>query len=493
MFRLRGITAAAFAGSSLAALVVAALAAGSPSRAAAKVTLQVAPRGLGTVSVQPAGLDPDNHPVSTCARNEGQQSCTLSYDRGQPVTLTATGTQGRSLAAWSTPDCPGTGSCTLTLTDDSTSIVALFAPLRLGVKLSTSDAGQVTTDPAGAPCAKQPEDEADQCLEFRPGQSVKVTMHPAGGHTFKGWNPGCEPTDQPTCTVTVRDEPTWIGARFDGDDAPPLPTTISVQFQLKRGGNGSGRVTGTKLDCGTVCSAEYDYGKTVTLTVAPDSGSVFDGWNGVCSKTQTTCAVPVGPITAIKAVFTHDTSPPSAPGGLAVAAATRTSISVGWSGATDNVGVTGYRVYLNEAAAGDTQQTAYTFASLACGRTYSIGVDAVDAVGNRSSRATLTASTLPCRLTARVAGVGVQRAGAVRRIVVKLRVNRATTARLTLSAHGSAVAGARYRVRPGTNTLRLLVPRRVPGGAYRLRVELVNPDGGSIVLAGRGVFVPRPA
>ena len=287
----------------LAALVLVALAAGSERRAAARVTLQIAPRGLGNVSVAPAGLNADNQLVSTCSDNEGSQSCSLTYDRGQSVTMTATGTAGRSLSSWSNPDCTGTTPCTVALDDDFTSIVAVFNPLRLGVRLSDPDAGHVTTDPAGKACAQQPDDGGDQCFEFAPGTSVKVTVVTNPGHTFRGWNPGCEPTNTPTCTVIVTDEPTWIGARFDNDGAPGLPTTITVQFQLKRGGNGRGRVTGTKLDCGTVCTAQYDYGKPLALTVAGEDGSIFDGWNGICSKTQTTCTFPVGPITSIKANF----------------------------------------------------------------------------------------------------------------------------------------------------------------------------------------------
>ncbi len=151
-------------------------------------------------------------------------------------------------------------------------------------------------------------------LRVRPGTSVKLTLKDPTN--FQGWNPGCEPTNALTCTIVVQDETTWVGARF-GDDGPPgLPTTIDVQFHLRRGGTGSGRVSASDLDCGTVCTRQYGYGKSLTLTAAPDQGSVFSGWNGVCPKTQTTCTFPVGPVTSIKAVFDHDTTPPSSPDAL---------------------------------------------------------------------------------------------------------------------------------------------------------------------------------
>jgi hypothetical protein len=146
---------------------------------------------------------------------------------------------------------------------------------------------------------------------------------------------------------------------------------------------------------------------------------------------------------------------------------------------------------VNDAAAGETQGTELTLQGLKCGRRYTIAVDAVDSLGNRSQRASFAAETQPCALAARLAGVGVGRVGASRTVVVKLRVNRATTARLRLLRGRRTVATGRFGVRPGTNTLRLRVPRRLPGGAYRLTTVLVDPDGGTLTLPRRGVLLPR--
>jgi hypothetical protein len=490
------IVAAALTGLVMAVVLVA-LASGAAARGSATVTLQIAPRGLGgSLTVDPPGLDVDTQTLKNqCTNNESQVSCTLTYDRGTKVTLTGSG-QGSSFASWSTPDCPGTGSCTLTLNDDTTSIVALFNPLHLLVRFSPADAAVLTTDPVGKACGSVPSDAQpdDKCFEFAPGTSVKLTEKPKQGDTnppaFQGWGPSCQPTDQPTCTIVVNDEPTWAGALFAGGDDLNLPTTISVQFQLKRSGTGSGRVTGPNLDCGTVCAGQFGYGKPLTLTAAPDAGSTFDGWNGVCAKTQTTCTFPVGPITAIKAIFARDTTPPTTPGALTVTATTRTSIAISWTPSTDNIGVTGYRVYI-DAVSADTTSTNYTFTNLTCGRSYALAVDAADAVGNRSPRATLAVSTKPCALAARIAGVGVERVGRLRRVLVMLRVNRATSAQLALVLRKRTVARARLSVRPGTNALRLAVPRALKAGPYRLTIALANPDGGTLLLPARALLIPR--
>jgi chitodextrinase len=492
------IVAAALAGSVILALVGAGLVPDAGGQAPGKVELQVAPRGLGVVTADPPGQNSDGDPVTEpCTDNDGQDACSWFFDRGDTVRLTASGDPdftSTSFVGWSLPDCSGTGSCTVTLDDDLTTVVARFSPLALGVVLSTEDAGSVSLDPPGNSCQRPPagNDPLKVCAEFPPGTSVRVTVTPAPGNDFELWNEGCEPRNSTTCTVTVLDEPTWVGADFEGQDAPQLPTTIKVQFRLRKGGNGGGRVTSSGLDCGQSCSRNYDFGQRLSLTAAADAGSVFEGWNGVCGRTETICTFPVGPITSIRANFARDTAAPSAPQGLRVESATRTSLAVSWSASTDNAGVSGYRVYLDDAAVGDTSATArqFTFEELKCGRTYRWSVDAVDAAGNRSPKATQEATTALCPFATRLAAVTVARRGKTLAVVVKVRASRATTARLKLTRQRRTASG-RFALKPGTNVLRLRVPRGWPGGKARLTITIANPDGGNLVLS-RSVRLPKP-
>ena len=496
MRRARWIVAAALGGGALTALTVATLALDAGARSSALVTLQVAPRGPGSVTAVPLPAVGD-HP---CTDGDGEELCTWSYEQGTSVRLDAVvdAGAGKSFAGWSEPECGASTSCTLRLDDALTSVVAVFAPLMLAVDLSDESNGSagVSFNPPGLPCEDEP-GNADFCRAYPPHTRVALTVTP-GTTQFRGWNDlpeqdyRCEPASAPTCTIAVEDEPTWAGARFADDPPPPLATTISVEFKLRKGGNGSGRVTASGLDCGTVCRARFGYGKPIALTAAPEDGSLFDGWNGVCARTQLTCTFPAGPITSIRAAFVRDAVAPTAPGGPAVGTRTRTSLALSWSPSTDNVRVTGYRIYVGDAAAGETQATEYMLQGLKCGRSYAIAVDAVDSIGNRSQRATLAAQTRPCALAARLAGVGVGRVGGFRIVVASVRSNRATTARLRLLRSGRAIATGRYGVKPGTNRLRLRVPRSAPGGPYRLATTLVNPDGGTLALPGRGVLLPRP-
>jgi chitodextrinase len=92
----------------------------------------------------------------------------------------------------------------------------------------------------------------------------------------------------------------------------------------------------------------------------------------------------------------RDTSAPSAPTGLAKTGSTATSITVGWNASSDNVGVTGYGLYLNGSSTGSTSSLSATFSSLSCGTGYTLAVDATDAAGNRSAKTSLTAATSAC-------------------------------------------------------------------------------------------------
>ena len=110
----------------------------------------------------------------------------------------------------------------------------------------------------------------------------------------------------------------------------------------------------------------------------------------------TTTTPPPTTTTPPPTTTTGDTQPPSAPQGLAVTGSSQTSISVSWNASTDNVGVSGYDLYRNGTSVGTTSATSRTFSSLTCGTSYTLGVDAFDAAGNKSAASTISASTAAC-------------------------------------------------------------------------------------------------
>ena len=92
-----------------------------------------------------------------------------------------------------------------------------------------------------------------------------------------------------------------------------------------------------------------------------------------------------------------DTEAPTAPGNVAVTDVTTTTAKVTWSEATDNVGVVGYNVYLNEAKVNETliTTTEYDLTALTEETAYSVRVTAVDAAENESERSEAATFTTP--------------------------------------------------------------------------------------------------
>ena len=92
---------------------------------------------------------------------------------------------------------------------------------------------------------------------------------------------------------------------------------------------------------------------------------------------------------------TPDTIPHSTPTGLTVTGTTGTGASLAWNASSDNVGVTGYRVYEGATRVGTTTGTTFELGGLACATAYSVAVEAYDGT-NASARATATIRTQAC-------------------------------------------------------------------------------------------------
>jgi fibronectin type 3 domain-containing protein len=106
---------------------------------------------------------------------------------------------------------------------------------------------------------------------------------------------------------------------------------------------------------------------------------------------------------AVDRTFIGDVTAPTAPTDLKVLGTSATSVTLGWGAATDDVGVTGYRVYRDGArvATLDPSARTYTDTSLAGGHQYTYRVTAVDAAGNESpTSGSVTATTAGDSLSA---------------------------------------------------------------------------------------------
>jgi len=80
----------------------------------------------------------------------------------------------------------------------------------------------------------------------------------------------------------------------------------------------------------------------------------------------------------------EDTQPPTTPTDLEVIETHNTAIGINWNASTDNVGVAGYRIFVNDIGHGTSVDNEYIITGLAVNMDYEITVSAFDAASNES-------------------------------------------------------------------------------------------------------------
>ena len=156
-----------------------------------------------------------------------------------------------------------------------------------------------------------------------------------------------------------------------------------------------------------------------------------------------------------------DTTKPSAPGNLQ-ATASEGQVALNWNASTDNVGVTGYRVYRGGTEIASIGVTAsYTDTTVAGSTTYSYTVRATDAAGNLSDPSNTATATTPATTTftyAPEADAEVEAsAPTTNYATAKLRTDAGSTAaetflRFTVGGVGGNVQSAKLRLHAYTGT-----------------------------------------
>jgi GH18 family chitinase len=176
------------------------------------------------------------------------------------------------------------------------------------------------------------------------------------------------------------------------------PTTCAAQ------GKDCGSISdgcGGTLSCGSCSSPETCGGGSVanvcgctpTATCGGmNCGSIPDGCGGSIScGTCTSPATCGGSGTAN--VCGTDTTAPSAPSNLAAGSVTSSSVALSWTASTDNVGVTGYKIFNGGNQIGTSTSTSFTATGLAAASDYTFSVSADDAAGNNSGLTSVNATT----------------------------------------------------------------------------------------------------
>ncbi|MHB8710434.1 MAG: fibronectin type III domain-containing protein [Minisyncoccota bacterium] len=211
-----------------------------------------------------------------------------------------------------------------------------------------------------------------------------------------------------TATFSLADRYLAIGAAFKPSStstpppadttAPTIPTgltaTVVSSSQINLSWSASTDnigVTGYKIyrngtQVATVASLSYANTGLTASTLYSYTVAAYDAAGNVSTQSGSVSAT-------TQSGGTLDTTAPSIPTGLSASVISSSQINLAWSASTDNVGVTGYRIYRNGTLLTTTSATSYSNTGLAASTAYSYTVSAYDAAGNNSAQSTSVSAT----------------------------------------------------------------------------------------------------
>jgi len=226
---------------------------------------------------------------------------------GSTITLTAIPDPGNSFQGWGGGLCMGTeSSCTVKLNPHNViAIIAIFSDdtsYPLYINKTGNGSGTVTSIPTGISCGR------DCQAIYAAGTTVTLTAEIEAGSHFS-WGGACSSSNprggstqgnRSICTLTM-DQAQSVTAAF----------TKTPSIIIHKTGQGHVTSAPAGIFCGEACSAEYESGKTVTLTALPDAanGWRFDGWgkfDQCAGYALNQCILSVKAAETINVTFTKD-------------------------------------------------------------------------------------------------------------------------------------------------------------------------------------------
>lgn len=186
--------------------------------------------GSGTVTSEPAGI--------SCGAN-----CTANFPTSSEVTLTATADSGSIFTGWSGGSCSGTGSCIITLTDNTNVTAEFTRQFSLSINHAHTAAGSVngggSISGSGISCSSiDGGGTTGTCSgSFSTGSTVTLAAAADANSTFSGWSGGgCSGTGG--CSFSIAADTTVTG-------------TFAGAYKAKiDGGNGYDTLTLTHSNAG---------------------------------------------------------------------------------------------------------------------------------------------------------------------------------------------------------------------------------------------------
>jgi alpha-tubulin suppressor-like RCC1 family protein len=231
------------------------------------------------------------NPPMACTAGLG--TCTVPVTNGTTVTLTADVPLGSLLTGWSGCTTADGTLCTVAMTMAKT-VTATYQPAMYPVtaRASGTGIGRVETTDTAPHLVCGTGTGVWMCTGAAPnGSTVTLRAIPEPGSFVSAWSGcGAVSADKAECTVAMTMARS-VTATF-------TPTAYPITARTAGAGRGSVATLDTEPDlactanAGT-CSGTAPTGSTVTLTAAPEDGSVVSGWSGCAtvSADKATCTI----------------------------------------------------------------------------------------------------------------------------------------------------------------------------------------------------------
>ena len=208
----------------------------------------------------------------------------------------------------------------------------------------------------------------------------RVGLFDIGAHQYSGAITPLPDTEAPTAPSGFQVTPSASSARLDLSWSASTDNVGVTGYKVLRNGALVATVTGTTWSDTSALAWSTTYQYTVTALDAAGNESVPS------TATGTTIAAPPP---------AGDTVAPTTPSGFsATPSTTATTVYLIWNASTDNVGVAGYRLYREGTLVATLTGTAWTDdGNLRRNTRYTWAIEAFDAAGNVSGRATVSERT----------------------------------------------------------------------------------------------------
>lgn len=199
----------------------------------------------------------------------------------------------------------------------------------------------------------------------------------SGAQTYSDFT-NISTTLTPGSTYTITVTPTWTGTQYNEGVA------VWIDYNGNKSFDDAGELVWSKA-----ASKTSPVSGSFTVPVGTAGGEtrmrVSLKYNGIPSSCETFSYGEVEDYKIILGTSSGDTQAPTAPKNLTASNIAQTSVTLSWLASTDNVGVTGYEVFMGSTSLGTVTGTSANVTGLTAATAYSFKVRAYDAAANNSA------------------------------------------------------------------------------------------------------------